>query len=120
MPKIAIAFGALLTALGLVFYFATGMVSVTALIPAFVGVPLLLLGVAARGAREGVRKHIMHAAAVLGLLGVVAPAIRLVRIGFGGAAPAVAEQGLMALVCAVFVALCVSSFVEARRSRSAA
>src|SRR4051812_6466988 len=105
MPKIAIAFGIALTLLGVIFYFGTGMVSVTALIPAFVGVPLAILGVAARGAREGVRKHIMHLAAMLGLVGFVAPIARLASKGFGGATSVVAEQLLMAVLCIVFVAL---------------
>ena len=119
MPKIAIAFGAMLTLIGVGFYFETGTPSVTALIPAFVGVPLLLLGIAARGAREGVRKHLMHAAAALGLLGFLASAGRLLTKGFGAAPAAVAEQVLMALLCLAFVVLCVNSFVQARRNRVA-
>jgi hypothetical protein len=120
MAKIAILFGVLLTMLGLGFYLVTAMVSPTALIPAFVGVPLAVLGGFAYSAREGVRKHLMHAAAMLGLLGVLAPMARLIAKGFGGAAPAVAEQVLMAVVCLVFVGLCVNSFVQARRSPPAA
>ena len=40
MPQKGMTAGALLIALGLIGYFAGGMVSVTALIPAFLGVPL--------------------------------------------------------------------------------
>jgi hypothetical protein len=119
MPKIAIVFGILLALVGAGFYFGTGTPSVTALIPAFVGVPLAALGFAARGAREGVRKHLMHAAAMVGLLGFLASAGRLVTKGFGAATAAVAEQIVMALLCLAFVALCVNSFVQARRSRAA-
>lgn len=118
MPKIAIVFGIVLTLLAVGFYVASGMVSVTALIPAFVGVPLLALGAAAAGAREGIRKHLMHAAALLGLLGFVGPLGRLASKGFAGAPLAVAEQGIMSVLCLVFLALCVNSFVQARRNRA--
>ena len=119
MPNIAIAFGVVLTLIGAGFYFGTGASSPTALIPAFVGLPLLLLGVVAIRVKEGGRKHVMHAAAVLGLLGFLAPAIRLVSKGFGGAPPAVWEQVIMAVLCLVFLGLCVNSFVQARRTRGA-
>ena len=44
MPRITIGTGVALTILALSTYFGTGMSSVTALIPAFFGVPLILLG----------------------------------------------------------------------------
>lgn len=116
MPKITIAFGVALILLGVGTWFGTSMVSFTALIPAFVGVPLVVLGVAA-AANEGLRKHMMHAAAGLGLLGFIAPLGRLIGSRFGGALPAVAEQLAMAGICLLFVVVCVNSFVQARRGR---
>ncbi len=47
MAKITIGLGIVLIALGFGSYFGTGQASVTALIPAFFGLPLLLLGLVA-------------------------------------------------------------------------
>ncbi len=120
MAKIAIAFGLVLIALGVGSYWGTGRVSVTALIPAFFGLPLLIAGVLAL--HDRMRKHAMHAAAVialLGLAGTVSGLIKLPALLTGGALErpaAVAVQSAMALVCLAFVLLCVRSFVKARRS----
>src|SRR5688572_32328469 len=67
MAHTTIVFGLLLTGLGLVGYFLAGGVSVTALIPAFFGIVLLALGFLARS--EPMRKHAMHAAAAVALIG---------------------------------------------------
>jgi uncharacterized membrane protein len=117
MPNITIVFGALLILLGVGMYLGTGTPSVTALIPAFVGVPLLLLGVGAR-MKESLRKHLMHAAAAVGLLGFLGSFGRLASKGFAGAPAAVASQAIMAGLCLLFVVLCVNSFVQARRARA--
>ena len=58
MAKITIGLGLVLIALGLGSYFGTGQASVTALIPAFFGLPLLLLGLVAL--KERMRKNAMH------------------------------------------------------------
>jgi uncharacterized membrane protein len=121
MPQTAIVFGALLCLVGVGFYAGTGASSVTALIPAFVGLPLVVAGVLAR--REGRRRHAMHAAALLGTLGLLGSlrgALQLPALlgGAGVARPAaVAAQTITAALCLAFVALCVRSFVNARRER---
>jgi len=69
MARLTLVFSALLIALGLVAYFLLqdpGDRSVTALIPAFFGVVFAGLGLLAL--KPGLRKHAMHAAAVLTLL----------------------------------------------------
>jgi hypothetical protein len=113
--------GLVLTALGVGFYFGTDRVSWTALIPAFFGVPLLVLGILAL--RERLLKHTMHAAAALGLIGFLGGAVMAV-LGVakseGELGNATIEQGLLALVCAVFVGLCVRSFIVVRRNRARA
>jgi hypothetical protein len=122
MPVVTIVYGLVLAALGVGFYFGLAPISVTALIPAFFAIPVLLCGFLARS--PGLRKHAMHAAAMLGVLGVLggAPgAIKLVKSLAGSelARPAAAvEQAVMALVSLVFVVLCVRSFVAARRARA--
>jgi hypothetical protein len=116
-----IAFGVALIALGLAGYFGSGGVSVTALIPAAFGVVLALLGVLARN--EGMRKHAMHGAAMVGLLGFLGSArglLRLPALMSGGevARPAaVVAQSVMALLMLLFVGLCVRSFINARVRR---
>ncbi len=120
MAKMTIGLGFVLIALGIGSYFGTGRASVTALIPAFFGLPLVLLGVAALNDR--LRKYAMHAAVVVGLLGFVGAArgfseVPAILRGDQIERPvAVAVQVAMSLVCLVFVVLCVLSFIKARRA----
>jgi drug/metabolite transporter (DMT)-like permease len=121
VPTLTIVFGALLIGLGVGGYFMTGQQSITALIPAFAGALFLILGVIAQ--KPGARKHAMHAAAalaVLGFLGTVPGLIKFFRMLAGEemARPAaVRSQAIMAVLCVVFVILCVRSFIAARRAR---
>ncbi len=123
MAKITIGLGVVLMALGLGSYFGTGREHVTALIPAFFGLPLLLLGLAALNERR--RKTTMHIAAAMGLLGfggTVGGLMKLPVLLTGGELErraAVGVQAAMAIVCFVFVLLCVWSFVKARRASAA-
>ena len=118
MPIATIVVGAVLTLLGVVGYFASGRVSVTALIPAFFGGPLLLLGVLAL--REGLRAPTLYAAAalaVLGFLGTAPGVIKFFKLMSGAdvARPqAVKVQAFMALVCAVYVVAAIASFMRGR------
>ncbi len=125
MGKITIVFGGLLILLGVGVY--AGLMaaegsspSKTALIPAFFGLPILLLGVVAL--KDAYRKHAMHLVAVLALLGLIAPLARLASklSTLGGMAPlALASMILMALLSGGLFALCFKSFVDARRRRKA-
>jgi hypothetical protein len=109
-------------ALGIVSYVTTAGVSVTALIPAIFGVVLALLGWLALN--EHYRKHAMHAAVALGLLGFLGTVRGLMALPalLSGAEvqrpAAVVSQAVMAILMAVFVGLGVRSFVEARCARS--
>jgi hypothetical protein len=124
MPYVTIVLGSLLIAIGVGFYFGTGATSVTALIPAFLGVPIEIAG--AMALREGWRKHAMHAAVLLALLGFLGSARGLLQLpalltGAELARPAaIVAQSLTALLCLFFVALAVRSFVQARRSGASA
>jgi hypothetical protein len=98
----------------------TGEKSWTIWIPAIVGGLLALCGVL--GLKESLLKHAMHAAAMIGLLGGLAAASRFVPKLLAGpdwSNPATVATGKMTLVCFVFVALCVNSFIQARRRRQA-
>lgn len=120
--------GALLTAIGAYGYLnatpkADGSVSPTALIPAALGLVLMLCGSLAFEAKR--RKHVMHFAAVVGVLGILGGFAPLIRQAAGGKdldplAPSALAGLAMSAVSAVFVGLCVKSFVDARKARQAA
>ena len=121
MPRVALAIGVLLTLLGVAGYLiglAGDYASWTALIPAFAGVPILLCGLIG-STGDAARKHAMHFAALIALLGAIAPLGRLPTTLTGDPVNWVAATSLigMLVLCALFVALAVRSFVAARRAR---
>ena len=121
MPAVAIACGGLLILVGLIGYgigFLGDYASWTALIPAFAGVPILLAGlVATRGGK--VQMHAMHVAVIFGLLGTIAPLGRLPKTLSADPINPVAAGSMVAmmLISAAFTALCVMSFIAARKAR---
>jgi hypothetical protein len=136
MPLVTVVTGLLLIALGLAGKFGTGTPSNTPLYFAGgCGLGFVVLGLL--GFRAGpMRKHVMHAAAMLGLLGFLGGAWRgwphLPTLLSGGTpvrtlpdgthsdmTGAVIVASLMGLICLVFVGLCVNSFIQARRRRQA-
>lgn len=123
MPTYTLIFGSALVLLGLGGFLATGARAVTALIPVFLGLPVVILGVVALKGSERARRHSMHAAVLLALLGFVGSApglIGLIRLLGGGDVkrPAAAVmQSAMALVCLAFIAFGVRSFLSARARR---
>lgn len=119
MPNTAIWIGRSLVLLGLAGY-GYGLVeppaSFTALIPAAFGVVLMLLGHLAASS-EDLRKHLMHGAVVVALIGFVLPTGRIIsKLSEFKLSIGTASQILMALICLVFVVLAVRSFIDARRS----
>jgi hypothetical protein len=119
MPSTTRTLGIVLIVLGLISYFGTGRVSVTALIPAFFGAVFVILALVARS--ESARKHAMHAAVALALLGLLGTFGRLVPAIAAGQLirPAVLAQLVMSVLLAGYVALGVKSFRDARRARVA-
>ena len=120
MASTTIALGVVLIVLGLAGYFLTGMTSITALIPAFFGLVLALLGFVARDERK--RKHAMHGAVLVALLGFAGSVPGLLKIGdyFNGTAArpaAVISQSVMAVLTLGYIILAIRSFVAARRNR---
>ena len=121
MPSITIALGVALIILGLAGYFLTGAVSLTALIPSAFGALLALAGVIARD--PGKRKHAMHAAVVVALLGFLGSVRGLLQIGalLAGTAArpaAVISQSIMAVLTLVYIVMAVRSFISARANRT--
>ncbi len=124
MASTTIVFGVILILLGLGGYIGSGMASVTALIPALFGVLLAALGAIARNPER--RKLAMHVAVTVGLIGFLGSLPGLLKAGAlitGGPLErpmAVAAQSVMAILMAIFVGMCVKSFIDARRSRAGA
>jgi hypothetical protein len=124
MSNLAIVFGVLLGILGGVLFGLSESHSPTALIPAGFGIALILCGLIAKN--EKARMHAMHFAALLGLLGFGFPIWRLIKKFTVTSDPpaqfnqlADGGQIAMAALCGVFLALCVKSFIDARRARKA-
>ena len=125
MAKFSIGFGVVLLVLGSIGFVATGSAHPTALIPAWFGLALVVLGLLAR--TEDARKRMlwMHIAVTVGLVGFLFPGVMAVTAyvkAHGGelARPAATEeQAVMAVICLVFVAMCIRSFIAARRGRNA-
>tara|TARA_R110000868_G_scaffold410693_6_gene699885 strand:- start:7105 stop:7479 length:375 start_codon:yes stop_codon:yes gene_type:complete len=118
MQKLTLSLGILLSILGLASYFGTGQESITALIPTFFGVVFIVLSLLAR--KESLRKHMMHGAAGLALLGALGSARGIP--GFitiiGGETVerplAIYAQVAMFLMCIVFIFKAIQSFRAAR------
>lgn len=123
MKNLAFLCSALLILLGLVGYFAWEAIgaekqSFTALIPAFVGVPMLV------GAIIAIQRNMlgMHIAVTFSLLGALAGLGRLVpglikgSIDFADPAPKMILA--MTVICLFFTVMAVRSFIAARRARA--
>jgi len=115
LPKTTVAVGVLLILQGVGFYLGTETKSMTALIPAFFGLPIAVLGSVAL--KESLRKHAMHAAVALALLALLAPIGRIASAGFKFSAAGVSLV-LMIVLCGILLVLGVKSFVDARLRRA--
>ncbi len=130
MPNTAIFIGLLLIAQGATFYLISPQRSPTALIPAVMGVLLLVCGLIAL--KREYLKHAMHAAAVVALLGVLGSASGVVKgaqylsgslVGTPetGVRPiAYLAQSIALVLCLTFLVLAVRSFIAAKKLRQAA
>jgi hypothetical protein len=125
MAKLTIGCGVLLILLGIVGFVSTGSAHPTALIPGVFGLLLAVFGTLAKTEDSKKRMLWMHIAVTIGLLGflfTIPGLIDVIRMARGIAVrrPAAAEeQAIMWVICGIFVALCVRSFINARRSRLA-
>jgi hypothetical protein len=113
MPQTTIGFGLILIVLGVGAYVGTGGASVTALLPAVLGVPILLLGLVAQSPNR--RRFAIGAAALialLGLLGSLRGVPDVLQILAGGQVdrpiPAIIQM-VMVILAAIYLALAASS-----------
>ncbi len=124
MAKLTIAVGVILMVLGVAVFIATGSHAPTALIPAYFGVLLGILGALANTSHSKRRMLFMHIAVTVGLIGFIFPGWRgggdLIAQMRGQTVlrpVAMNEELAMAAICLVYVLLCVRSFIAARRQR---
>jgi hypothetical protein len=126
MAKVTILFGVLLFLLGVVVWAATGRHAPTALIPAYLGIVLSILGLLARTENPKRRMLMMHIAVTLAALGFLFTAksiwdfIQMERGHFFARPVAVEDTAVMSAMLLIYVLLCVRSFIKARRTPAAA
>jgi hypothetical protein len=116
LANTTIGIAAALIAVGVIGYIATDRQSATALIPAFLGLLLLAFGWSAKN--DAYRKHAMHGAAAVALLGVLGTIGGLIRLLGGMTTPAAISQSLTAILTGTLLALCIKSFIDARKRRA--
>ncbi len=126
MPFITILFAIDLLLTGIIGYQVTGAKSPTALIPAGIGLLMLIAGVSA--IYEKCRKHAMHGAVLIGLLGFLGTMTSfgdLLTMLQGNLSTlkspeASVSKVVTAMICGHFVLICIWSFLEIRWSRAKA
>ena len=124
MTSLTRALGVALVAVGVVAFIGTGAESATALIPAVLGGIILVLGIVAT--RPAAHRSAIHAAlavAVLGALGTLMNVAELPALLSGDEVErptAVVASTITFVLCAVYVALGVRSFIAARKAREGA
>jgi len=144
MSKFAAATGVLLIVVGLAGYFLTPIEStmeapgadepvvvekersITALIPSFFGLPIMVFGLLGLAKPES-SKHYMHGAVFVALLGALAATgrgivslLKLINADEAFNSRAFVFLILMGVICWMFVIACVQSFIKARKTRQAA
>lgn len=93
--------------------------SPTSLIPAGIGAILVLAGIASI-VKPDARKHAMHAAAMASLLGSIGGMIPVMLRNNDPGEAAVVAGYLMTVTSMTFLALCINSFVQARKAAGGA
>jgi len=122
MAKVTLVFAGLLVALGLTGYLGTGSQHPTALIPLWIGLLLGIFGILAISPSESRRKVFMHINVTIGTLGLVATIVEIIRTLLSSKPvdqAAMASKVSLGVLLLAYVAVCVRSFIAARRGRAA-
>ena len=123
MPAITFFVAVLLIAIGLGGYVGSGSHALTALIPAVLGALLAICAAVARNPKA--RKHAMHVAVLVALLGLIGSARGVLQLpaliaGQSMARPlAVVAKSATAVLCLAYLVVAIRSFIQARRARTA-
>jgi hypothetical protein len=123
MLRFTFVIATLLELLGIFGFVLTGSQHYTALIPVGFGVLLMICFGLAR-ARPSMRMHAMHAAMTVALIGMLGTLSGIYHVGqmLAGQTiarpPAAEAQAIMCILCAVYLAVGIRSFIKARRARA--
>lgn len=107
--------GILLIILGIISYFITGMVSITALIPAFFGIVFVLLAWLANK-KESWSQHIMHGSLLLAIVGIIGSIGGLFDLIGGSVTASAIAKTIMAVLLIIYLISAIKSFIDARSS----
>ena len=122
MTTLTRSLGLALIIVGVAAYLGTDRTSVTALIPAFLGLVIGALGLAA--GRPALHRSAIHAALVVALLGVLGTLMNVAELpalltGVDVERPgAVVASTVTLLLCAAYLVAGIRSFAAARRART--
>ena len=118
MPFLSLMQGFFLVVLGIIFYlFPEDKSSVTALIPSFIGLGLLIPGYLAY-TNENMKMHAMHVAVLVSLIGTVGGAMGIQdAIAGDWSRPTIARMILL-LTCGEYMIFSIMSFRQARVKRA--
>ncbi len=117
MPNLTTMYGLFLTIWGLVVSMISESQSLTSFAPTLLGLPLLIAGEQAK-LPDSNRKLWMHIAVTFGLLGALG-GTRFFMVMSDGLDYASSSMLMMFLTGSAYTALCVRSFIEARKAREA-
>ncbi len=119
IPRLTLLVGGALVVEGLGFYVGTGMTSMTSMIPAFFGIPLIAMSIMAT--RQPEKAHFwMHIAVVFGLLTFLSGLMGVKGLVTNDLTPSTSAQLLMSVMGGVYTFACIRSFTHARKAREAA
>ena len=114
MSKKSITTGIVLIVLGVVVTIVSDSGSATSLIPAFIGIVFIGLGIAGN-LKPGLNHHFMHGAAALSLIAILGSLGSL--IGRGSTGWALFAQLMTIIICLLFMVGAIQSFKAARIAR---
>ena len=117
IPNFAMVCGGILILSGIISYLISDTGSLTALIPSFFGIPLLIMGFLSNR-NEANKHHYMHAAMVFALVSVLG-GMRIFSIWSDASGLTVLSHVILIIVGIIFMVAGILSFRHTRKSREA-
>ena len=117
IPNFAMVCGGILILSGIISYLISDSGSLTALIPSFFGIPLLIMGFLSNR-NEANKHHYMHAAMVFALVSVLG-GMRIFSIWSDASNLTLLSHGILIIVGTIFMVAGILSFRHTRKSREA-
>ena len=117
IPNFALVCGGILILSGIISYLISDTGSLTALIPSFFGIPLLIMGFLSNR-NEANKHHYMHAAMVFALVSVLG-GMRIFSIWSDASDLTLLSHVILIIVGTIFMVAGILSFRHTRKSREA-